>query len=201
MADEPRRGKLGLANSDVDVLGFEIDEPRLDIEPDGNVRVGELEAPDAVFVGDVTTSAPVFFPAPGCYYYTLEHVNGPGSSSVSLSATGPGQPTPTLVGLGLLPVFQGVDNPTTCKITAVRRAPASTDAIHDDMDVTITDLDTIGAIFNVLVTNGTAAIVSPGLTPGVSTSIVLRATKTTQGQPTTWSFGVVDWNDNVKLCQ
>jgi hypothetical protein len=156
---------------------------------------------DAVFVGDVTTSAPVVFAAPGCYHYTLEHVNGAGPSSVSLSATGPGQPTPTLVGLGLLPVFQGVDNPTTCKITAVRRAPASTDGVHDDMDVTITDLDTIGAIFNVLITNGTAAIVSPGLTPGVSTSIVLRATKTTQGQPTTWSFGVSDWNGNVKLCQ
>ena len=155
---------------------------------------------DTPFVGDTTTSAPVSFPAPGCYHYNLQHANGAGPSSVSLSASGPGQPVTTLVGLGLLPVFQGVDNPTTCKITAVRRAPASIDGVHDDMDVTVTDPDGLGAIFNVSVTNGTTALVSPGLTPGVSTSVVVRTTKTTQGQSTPWAFSVADWNENFKRC-
>lgn len=154
----------------------------------------------AVPSGDSTTSAPVNFPAAGCYYYTLQHANGGGPSSVSLSATGPGQPTPTLVGLGLLPVFQGVDNPTSCKIVAVRRAPNSSDGFHDDMDVNVTDADTIGAIYNVVISNGTASFPGVPLAPGQTTLQVVRATKAVQGQSTTWSFDVADWNGVTKHC-
>jgi hypothetical protein len=131
-----------------------------------------------------TMGAVVNIPAPGCYHYALEHVNGPSSSSVPLSAIPPGGGSDILVGntgAGGLAVFQGTDSPTECKIAALRPAPSPVSAINDTMDIRVTDLDGIGGIYNVQATNATVQALPASYAHGTTGPILVRASKITQG--------------------
>lgn len=146
---------------------------------------------------DTSQTLPVTFSAPGCYHYEFQHANGPGSSAIALSATGPGQATPTAVGLGLLPVFQGTDSPLTCQIIAVRPGPSFIGP-NDSMSLSVSDLDGVGGVYNIQATNAT--VQSFQGTWGTTGPFEVRATKMTQGAPAAFSFTISDWNGNTKTC-
>lgn len=156
-----------------------------------------------------TASTPVSIPAPGCYHYALEWFNGPSFGDAAFYASGPGQvgvqPVGDVaangtLGTSTLQVYQGTDIPSSCKITAVRRAPNTTDGIHDEMDVTISDADGLGGIYNIQYTNLTISVIPAGWLPGLNGPVIVRATKVNNAQPAAWSFTMSDFNGVEKVC-
>ena len=140
-------------------------------------------------------------PAPGCYHYSLEWSQTTGPAYVAFSAEGPAPyATPTLVGDGAIAVYQGGEPPASCKVTAIRRAPNSTNGATDEMDVTVTDPDGIGGIYDVQATNATVAAVPDGWVPGITGRLTVRATKTSSRAQARWSFTVADMNGVEKAC-
>lgn len=86
--------------------------------------------------------------------------------------------------------------PPSCKVVAVRRPGPSG---RDEMDVQVQDAGSgLKAITNVSVTNGVLSY--PVFTPGTRSPIIVTAIKTTQGQPTSFSFDAVDMAGNIKHC-
>lgn len=154
------------------------------------------------------SSTLVSVPAPGCYHYALEFYQIPaGGSFVTFTASGPGQvgtqlvgDTPANGGTSTLAVYQGTDTPSTCKITAARKAPNSINGVNDDMDVTIADSDGLGGVYNIQATNASVGAVPAGWLPGLNGPLVVRATKITQGSPAAFSFTMSDFNGVEKLC-
>lgn len=154
-----------------------------------------------------TSTTVVSIPAAGCYHYALEWFQGPATANVSFTASGPGQvgiqlvgDTPANGGTSTLAVFQGTDTPSSCKITAVRRAPNSINGTTDDMDVTISDSDGLGGVYNIQATNVTVGTVPAGWLPGLNGPLVVRATKLNNALPAAFSFTMSDFNGVEKIC-
>jgi hypothetical protein len=162
------------------------------------------EAPIAVSEGFVN------IPAPGCYHFAFQWYQVDAAAFIAFAdfyARGPGQPTDQLVGdtpaVGggsTIAVYQGTDSPLTCKITAVRRAPSSFNGSTDEMDVSISDLDGLGGLYNIQATNATIGSVPPNFLRGIPGPVIVRATKIVNTSPSAWSFTISDFNGNTKVC-
>ncbi len=150
----------------------------------------------------------ITIPAPGCYHFAFQWYQIPADGAdASFYARGPGQPTDQLVGdtpaVGggsTIAVYQGTDSASTCKITAVRRAPNSNNGVTDDMDVSLTDADGLGGVFNIQATNVSIAAVPTDWLRGTPGPLVVRATKLNNAVAGAWSFTMSDFNGNTKVC-
>jgi hypothetical protein len=88
--------------------------------------------------------------------------------------------------------------PPTCFVSAVRRPGPSG---RDEMDVTVQDTGSgLAAITNVQITNGSVSTNPSPVPAGTTAPVVVTATKSVQGQPTSWSFDAVDVAGNLKHC-
>jgi len=86
----------------------------------------------------------------------------------------------------------------TCTALAPRRAP-NTPSGRDEQDVRVVDRGSgLLRIENVVISNGTAA--PSAFAAGQRVPTLVTAVKTTQGQPTTWSFDVLDEVGNFRHC-
>jgi hypothetical protein len=95
--------------------------------------------------------------------------------------------------------LQNVTAPPTCTVTAIRRAgQGGYGGAYDQEDVTVQAPGGLASISNVVITNGSFAI--PGFAPGTTASVVVTATKSTQGQLTYWHFDVTDNAGRIVHC-
>jgi hypothetical protein len=87
--------------------------------------------------------------------------------------------------------------PATCKMTAIRRDDPSAGG-KDTADVTVSSGAGLASIGNVVVSNGSVSV--PTIISGMTTPVVVTATKAVQGTPTRFSFNILDVIGRSTFC-
>ncbi|MDQ6617834.1 MAG: hypothetical protein M3083_24580 [Actinomycetota bacterium] len=83
----------------------------------------------------------------------------------------------------------------TCFVSSTQVPPAVARARQS---VQVQAADGLAAISNIHVVNGTVKV--PAFSQGTTSPVVVTATKTTPGRPTSWSFGISDLKGQTRYC-
>ncbi|MDQ6613251.1 MAG: hypothetical protein M3083_00405 [Actinomycetota bacterium] len=164
-----------------------------------DLRLTGGQGPNTVTVtaspGGRTQTAPLSLSGPGSDPYQTFTFTGLANGTPYTFFATVSNDCGSAVGSGSAPLTPVGPPVLTCAVTSTQVPPAVKKATQS---VTVQSVYGLASITNVAIVNGTVQV--PKFTVGTTAPVVVTATKTTAGKPTSWSFDITDVNGNPQHC-